>query len=75
MREQTNLECWDNDESWDLWREESEGRRKKNTQSMESAQDQTRATQYLQITAGARPSAQLLLFAPSGQFKLCTLGC
>lgn len=50
MREQTNLECWGSGESWDLWREESEGGRKKNTQSMEMAQDQTRAKQYLQIT-------------------------
>ncbi len=50
VREQTNLECWGSDESWDLRREESEGGRKKNTQSMEMAQDQTGAKQYLQIT-------------------------
>lgn len=34
MRKQTNLECWGSDESWDLWREESEGGRKKNTRSI-----------------------------------------
>lgn len=50
VREQTNLECWGSDESWDLWREESEGGRKKNTQSMRKTQDLTRAQQYLQIT-------------------------
>lgn len=40
------MECWGSDESWDLWREESEGGRKKNTQSMETTQEQTRAKQY-----------------------------
>lgn len=69
MREQTNLECWGSDESWDLWREESEGGRKKNTQSMGMAQDQTGAKQYLQITFQASWSAQRVVFALSGQFK------
>lgn len=69
MREQTNLECWGSDESWDLWREEIEGGRKKNTQSMQMAQDQTRAKQYLQITFQASWSVHLLVFALSGQFK------
>lgn len=26
---QTNLACWGSDESWDLWRKESQGRRRK----------------------------------------------
>lgn len=69
MRKQTNLECWGSDESWDLWREESEGGRKKNTQSMEVAQDQTRAKQYLQITFQASWSVQQVLFVLLGQFK------
>lgn len=75
MREQTNLECWGSDESWDLWREESEGGRKKNTQSMGKAQDQTRAKQYLQITLQAGCSVQWVAFALSEQFKSCSLGC
>lgn len=75
VREQTNLECWGSDESWDLQREESEGGRKKNTRSMEVAQDQTRAKQYLQITFQASWSAWRVVFAFSGQFKSCSLGC
>lgn len=63
VREQTNLECWGSDESWDLWREESEGGRKKNTQSMRTTQDLTRAQQYLQITfqAGWRTQRVVLV--------------
>lgn len=45
---QTNLVCWGSDESWDLWRKESQGRRKKkNTESMTMAHRQTEAKQYL----------------------------
>lgn len=49
--------------------------RKKNTQSMEVAQDQTRAKQYLQITFQASWSVQQVVFALSGQFKWCSLDC
>lgn len=58
MTVQTNLECWGSDESLDLWREESEGgRKKKNTRSMEEAQDQSRAKRYVLITFQASWSA------------------
>lgn len=67
---QTNLECWGSDESWDLWREESEGgRKKKNTQSMKMAQDQSRAKKYLQITFQASWSVQRVVCTLSGHFK------